>query len=190
MCITSNQEFVKQTEIQNIHVSSGQYIRVCSIILTQEYIYLWHTEEAKKDRAGTAPLWLTPTLTQAGISELCGEAGSTHAPTGTTAWFLSASTASTSLLFRGFKAKGNLVLFRGFLREAILPGICDSWSEEKQSIKSSNDRVTAPLPNARATVPGNGEKPWRKQGPESERKNEDSGRRHGKRSGNKERRRA
>ena len=53
MYITSNQEFVTQAEIRNMHVSFGQYIRVCSIILMQEYIYLWHTKEAdKKDGAG------------------------------------------------------------------------------------------------------------------------------------------
>lgn len=47
------------------------------------------------------------------------------------AWFLSASTAKTSLLFVGFKARGNLVGFRGFLRGAIPPGI-DFWLEEKE----------------------------------------------------------
>jgi hypothetical protein len=47
------------------------------------------------------------------------------------AWFLSASTAKTSLLFVGFKARGNFVGFRGFLRGAIPPGI-DFWLEEKR----------------------------------------------------------
>lgn len=79
------------------------------------------------------------TLTYAGTSELSGKAGSTHAPTGIIAWFLSASTANTSLLFRGFKARGTLAVFRGFLRGAILPGICDSWVGERRSLKSSND---------------------------------------------------
>lgn len=67
----------------------------------------------------------------AGISEQFGLAGSTQAPTGIMAWFLSASTAKTSLLFMGFKARGNFVGFRGFLRGAIPPGI-DFWLGEKR----------------------------------------------------------
>lgn len=47
------------------------------------------------------------------------------------AWFLSASTAKTSLLFVGFKARGNFVGFRGFLRGAIPPCI-DFWLGEKR----------------------------------------------------------
>lgn len=71
------------------------------------------------------------TLTCAGIPDQFGEAGSTQAPTGTMAWFLSASTAKTSLLFVGFKVRGSFLGFRGFLRGAIPPGI-DFWLGEKK----------------------------------------------------------
>lgn len=86
------------------------------------------------------------TLTDAGTAELSGGAGSTHAPTGTIAWFLSASTANTSLLFWGFKARGNFVVFRSFLMGAIPPGIYDSWLGERKSLKSSNGRLKSSTP--------------------------------------------
>lgn len=54
------------------------------------------------------------------------------------AWFLSASTAKTSLLFVGFKARGNFVGFRGFLRGAIPPGI-DFWLEQKERATRNKD---------------------------------------------------
>ena len=94
----------------------------------------------------TAPHRHETALTAAGTSELSGGAGSTQAPTGTIAWFLSASTANTFLLFKGFKARGNFEVFRGFLRGAILLGICDSWLGERKSSKSSNDRLKNSIP--------------------------------------------
>lgn len=86
-------------------------------------------------------IWFKLIFIDVGIFELCGEAGFIYVLIGIIVWFFLVSIVNMFLFFRGFKVRGNFVVFLVFLRGVIFFGICVFWLGERKSLKFLNDCV-------------------------------------------------